>query len=161
VFWIPGYPGPPAPGPHHRPIFSPGEGRRPKLRRRPSRGGASWGEQRPKLLRTRRPPHEPLLVRKGSTSMSAQRICVQSKRITGRKLRTAHATPDREETNFCRACPPKNSVDGAGRQRKTSASSTHSGGPAPLLYEDYVQERIESTAVLPPWPCVATSSPRR
>jgi hypothetical protein len=21
VFWIPGYPGPPAPGPHHRPIF--------------------------------------------------------------------------------------------------------------------------------------------
>jgi hypothetical protein len=25
VFWIPGYPGPPAPGPHHRPIFSPGE----------------------------------------------------------------------------------------------------------------------------------------
>jgi hypothetical protein len=25
VFWIPGYPGPPAPGPRHRPIFSPGE----------------------------------------------------------------------------------------------------------------------------------------
>jgi hypothetical protein len=24
VFWIPGYPGPPAPGPLHRPIFSPG-----------------------------------------------------------------------------------------------------------------------------------------
>jgi hypothetical protein len=41
VFWIPGYPGPPAPGPRHRPIFSPGEGQRPKLWRRPSRGGAS------------------------------------------------------------------------------------------------------------------------
>jgi hypothetical protein len=34
--------------------------------------------------------------------------------------------------------PPKNSMDGAGRQRKMSASSTHSRGPAPLLYEDYV-----------------------
>jgi hypothetical protein len=32
VFWIPGYPGPPAPGPRHWPIFSPGENRRPKLR---------------------------------------------------------------------------------------------------------------------------------
>jgi hypothetical protein len=31
VFWIPGYPSPPAPGPHHRPIFSPGESQRPKL----------------------------------------------------------------------------------------------------------------------------------
>jgi hypothetical protein len=40
------------------------------------------------------------------------------------------------------ATPPKNSVDGAGRQRKTSASSTHSGGPVPLLYEDYVHRRI-------------------
>jgi hypothetical protein len=40
------------------------------------------------------------------------------------------------------ATPPKNSMDGAGRQRKTSASSTHSGGPAPLLYEDYVYRRI-------------------
>jgi hypothetical protein len=59
------------------------------------------------------------------------------------------------------ATPPKNSVDGAGRQRKTSASSTHSRGPAPLLYEEYVHGRIKSTAVLPPWPCVATPSPRR
>jgi hypothetical protein len=59
------------------------------------------------------------------------------------------------------ATPPKNSVDGAGRQGKTAASSTHPGGPAPLPYEDYVHRRIESTAVLPPWPCVATPSPRR
>jgi hypothetical protein len=88
----------------------------------------------------------------------------------GRRLCTAHATPDREETNFRHACikrhsgcrpPPKNSVDGARCQRKTSASSTHSGGPAPLLYEDYVHGRIKTTAVLPPWPCVATPSPRK
>jgi hypothetical protein len=31
VFWIPGYPGPPAPGPLQRPNFGPGEERRPKL----------------------------------------------------------------------------------------------------------------------------------
>jgi hypothetical protein len=30
VFWIPGYPGPPAPGPLQRPSFGPGEERRPK-----------------------------------------------------------------------------------------------------------------------------------
>jgi hypothetical protein len=87
----------------------------------------------------------------------------------GRIPRTAHATPDREETNFRHACikrhsgcwpPPKNSMDGAGRQRKTSASSTHSCGLAPLLHEDYIHRRIKTTAVLPLWPCVATPSPR-
>jgi hypothetical protein len=31
VFWIPGYPGPPAPRPLQRPSFGPGEERRPKL----------------------------------------------------------------------------------------------------------------------------------
>jgi hypothetical protein len=36
-----GYPGPPAPGPRHRPIFSPGGNQRSQLWRRPSRGGAS------------------------------------------------------------------------------------------------------------------------
>jgi hypothetical protein len=36
VFWIPGYPSPPAPRPCYRPIFSPGENQRSKLRRRPS-----------------------------------------------------------------------------------------------------------------------------
>jgi hypothetical protein len=46
-----------------------------------------------------------LLVRRGSTPMSAQHICMQSKKLMGRRLRTAHATPDREETNFCCACP--------------------------------------------------------
>jgi hypothetical protein len=109
VFWIPGYPGPPAPGPRHQPIFSPGENQRPKLRKRPSWGGASWGERRPKLLRTRRPPHEPPLVRRGTTSASAQHVGMQSKKIRDRRLRTAHATPDREETNFRCACPKRHS----------------------------------------------------
>jgi hypothetical protein len=86
-----------------------------------------------------------------------------------RRLRTVHATPDRKETCFRRACikwdsgcwpPPKNRVDGAGRQRRTSASSTHSCGPVPLLYEDYDHGRFKTTAVLPPWPYVATPSPR-
>jgi hypothetical protein len=58
------------------------------------------------------------------------------------------------------ATPPKNRVDGAGCQRRTSASSTHSYGPTPLLYEDYVYGRLKTTAVLPPWPFVATPSPR-
>jgi hypothetical protein len=34
-----------------------------------------------KRLRTRRPPHELFLVRGRTTSMSAQHICVQSKKI--------------------------------------------------------------------------------
>jgi hypothetical protein len=50
-----------------------------------------------------------LLVRRGSTSTSAQRVCVQSKKIAGRRPRTAHATPDREETNFRRACIKRHS----------------------------------------------------
>jgi hypothetical protein len=62
-----------------------------------------------KQLRTRRPPHEPLLVRRGSTPTSAQHVCVQSKRTTGRRPRTAHATPDREETNFRCVCPKRHS----------------------------------------------------
>jgi hypothetical protein len=86
-----------------------------------------------------------LLVRREGTPTSAQHIFMQSKRIMGRRPHTAHATPDREETNFRCACikrhsgcwpPPKYSMDGAGRQERTSASSTHSCGPAPLPYED-------------------------
>jgi hypothetical protein len=57
-----------------------------------------------KLLRTRRPPHELPLVRGGTTSTSDRHVCVQSKKIEGRRPRTAHATPDREETNFRRVC---------------------------------------------------------
>jgi hypothetical protein len=38
-------------------------------------------------------------------------------------------------------------MDGVGRQRRTSASSTHSCGPAPLLYEDYVYRKLKTTAI--------------
>jgi hypothetical protein len=95
------------------PIISPSsaQGRTDDLSysRRPSWGGASWGERRWKLLRTRRPPHELPLVRRGVTSTSAQHVGVQSKKIKGRRPRTAHATPDREETNFRCACPKRHS----------------------------------------------------
>jgi hypothetical protein len=110
------------------------------------------------------------ISREGRDHVHVSSACFRAEQEDkGRRPLIAHTTPDREETNFCHACikrhsgcwpPPKNSVDGAGRQRKTSASSTHSGGLAPLLYEDYVHGRIKTTAVLPPWPCVATPSPR-
>jgi hypothetical protein len=50
-----------------------------------------------------------LLVRRGSTSTSARHICMQSKKIAGKRPRTAHATSDREETNFHRACIKRHS----------------------------------------------------
>jgi hypothetical protein len=37
-------------------------------------------------------------------STSAPHVCVQSKKIKGRRPCTTHATPDMEETNFRRAC---------------------------------------------------------
>jgi hypothetical protein len=43
------------------------------------------------------------------TSTSAQRAFMRSKKITGRRPRTAHATPDREETNFRCACIKRHS----------------------------------------------------
>jgi hypothetical protein len=43
-----------------------------------------------------------------------------------------------KEAQWLLATPLKNRVDSAGRQRRTSASSTHSCGLAPLPYEDYV-----------------------
>jgi hypothetical protein len=45
-----------------------------------------------------------LLVRREGTPMSAQHAFVRSKKITGRRPHTAHATPDWEETNFRCAC---------------------------------------------------------
>jgi hypothetical protein len=50
-----------------------------------------------------------LLVRREGTPTSAQHICVQSKKTTGRRPRTSHATPDREETNFRCACLKRHS----------------------------------------------------
>jgi hypothetical protein len=102
-------------------------------------------------------------------SMSAWHASVLSKKIRAKDW--YHPCYPRQEgdqlspclhkaTQWLLATRPKNRVDGAERQRKTSASSTHYCGLAPLLYEDYVHERIKTTAVLPPWPCVATPSPR-
>jgi hypothetical protein len=82
--------------------------------------------------------------------MSAQYVSVLSK-----KIRTEDPVPStlpRQGGDQLSPClhkaaqslldtPPKNRVDGAGRQRRTSASSTHSCGPAPLLYEDYIYRR--------------------
>jgi hypothetical protein len=109
VYWIPGYPGPPAPGSLQRPSFGPGCNDDRSCWRRPSWGGASRGERWLKPLRTRRPPHGLPLVRGGTTSTLAQHVCVQSKKMKGRRPRTAHATPDREETNFRRAYIKQNS----------------------------------------------------
>jgi hypothetical protein len=50
-----------------------------------------------------------LLVRRGSMPTSAHHVCVQSKKLTGRRPRTTHATPDREETNFRYACLKRHS----------------------------------------------------
>jgi hypothetical protein len=45
-----------------------------------------------------------LLVRREGTPTLAQHVCVQSKKTTGRRPRTSHATPNMEETNFHCAC---------------------------------------------------------
>jgi hypothetical protein len=50
-----------------------------------------------------------LLVRREGTPMSAQHVCVPSKKTTGRRPRTSHATPDRKETNFRCACLKRHS----------------------------------------------------
>jgi hypothetical protein len=41
--------------------------------------------------------------------MSAQHVGMQSKKMKDRRPRTTHATPDREETNFRRACIKRHS----------------------------------------------------
>jgi hypothetical protein len=40
---------------------------------------------------------------------SARYASMLSKMIKSRRLRTIHATPDREETSFCRACIKRHS----------------------------------------------------
>jgi hypothetical protein len=172
VFWIPGYPGPPAPGPLQQPNFGPGEERRPKLSAEDPHEEAPHEENdgttaKDQKTSSRAIPHEG----KDHIHVSSARFHAEQE-DKGRRLRTIHATPDRKEISFCRVCiklhsgcwpppPLKNRVDGAGRQRRTSASSTHSCGPVPILYKDYIYGRLTSTAILPPWLCVATPSPRR
>jgi hypothetical protein len=91
------------------------------------------------------------LVRREGTPTSAPHVFMRSKKITGRRPRTAHATSDRKETNFRCAClkrrsgswPPSLNIAWMvqGTRGRTSASSTHSCGPAPLPYEDQVYRR--------------------
>jgi hypothetical protein len=50
-----------------------------------------------------------LLVRREDAPTSAQHVFVRSKKITGRRPRTSHATPDRKETNFRCACLKRHS----------------------------------------------------
>jgi hypothetical protein len=154
VFWIPGYPGPPAPGPLQRPNFGPGEERRPRLNGEDPHEEAPHEENdgttaKYQKTSSRAVPREG----KDHFHVSSARFRAEQE-DKGRRPRTVHATPDREETSFRRVCikltvvvghPPRNRVDGAVRQRRASASSTHSCGPAPLLYEDYVYERPTAT----------------
>jgi hypothetical protein len=42
-------------------------------------------------------------------STPAQHVGVRSKKVKDRRPRTAHAIPDREETNFRCACPKRHS----------------------------------------------------
>jgi hypothetical protein len=82
-----------------------------------------------KSLRTRRPPREVFLVRGGTRSAPAQHNSVLSEKI---RLEDGvpSTLPRQGATSLYRACvklrggcchPPKNRVDGAGRQRRTSA----------------------------------------
>jgi hypothetical protein len=104
VFWIPGYPGPPAPGLLQRPNFGPGEERRPKL------SGEDPHEEAPheendgtmakyKKTSSRAVPHEG----KDHIHISSARFRAEQE-DKSRRPRTVHATPDREETSFCRVC---------------------------------------------------------
>jgi hypothetical protein len=100
VFWIPGYPGPPAPGRLQWPNFGPGEERRPKL------SGEDPHEEAPheendgttaKYQKTssRAVPHEG----KDHIHVSSARFCAEQE-DKGKRPRTVHATLDREETSF-------------------------------------------------------------
>jgi hypothetical protein len=72
VYWIPGYPGPPAPGPLQRPSFGVGAQTRPKPSKEDPHEEAPHEENDDKPLRTRRPPCEGLLMRGGTRSAIAQ-----------------------------------------------------------------------------------------
>jgi hypothetical protein len=75
VFWIPGYPGPPAPGPLQRPNFGPGEERRPKL------SGEDPHEENDGTMAKYQKTSLIFLVRGRTTSTSARHISVLSKKI--------------------------------------------------------------------------------
>jgi hypothetical protein len=98
-----------------------------------------------KLLRTRRPPREVFLVRGRTTSTSAQHVPV-----LGEKIRTEDGIPStltrqggdqllpclHKVARWLLTTPLKIGWTVQGAREGCQPSSTHSGGPAPLLYED-------------------------
>jgi hypothetical protein len=104
VFWIPGYPGPPALGPLQRPSFSLGVERQPKpaektLMRRRLMRRTTTKTAKDQNNSSRAPAGEG----KDHVHVSSAHLCAKQE-DKGRRPCTAHATPDREETNFCPAC---------------------------------------------------------
>jgi hypothetical protein len=109
VFRIPGYPGPPAPGPLQWPSFGPGVERRPKP--------AAKTLMRRRLMR--RTMTKTVKDQKTSSRASAgegrDHVHISSAHLRaeqedkGRRPRTTNATPDREETNFSHACIKRHS----------------------------------------------------
>jgi hypothetical protein len=103
VFWIPGYPGPPAPGPLQQPSFGLGVERRLKP--------AEKTLMRRCLMRrtTTKTAKDQKTSSRAVSREGRHHIHVSSARFRaeqedkGRRLHIAHATPDREETNFCHA----------------------------------------------------------
>jgi hypothetical protein len=57
-------------------------------------------------------------------------------------------------------CSLLDTLDTSPTSSSTTSSSTHSCGPVPLLFEDYVHRGTKTTVVPSPWPFVATPSPR-
>jgi hypothetical protein len=104
VFWIPWYPGPPAPRPLQRTSSGPGVERQPKP--------AEKTLMRRRLMRrtTTKTAKDQKTSSRASAGEGRDHVHVSSARLhaeqedKGGRPRTAHATLDREETNFCHAC---------------------------------------------------------
>jgi hypothetical protein len=104
VFWIPGYPGPPAPRPLQRPSFGPGEKRRPKPSREDPHEEAPHEENDSKTAKDQKTSSR-AVSREGKDHIHVSSACFRAEQEDkSRRLRTVHATPDREETNFHRVC---------------------------------------------------------
>jgi hypothetical protein len=109
VFWIPGYPGPPAPGPLQRPNFGPGVERRLKP--------AEKTLMKRRLMRrtTTKTTKDQKASSRAVSREGRDHVHVSSARFHAeqedkdRRPLTVHATLDREETNFHHACIKRHS----------------------------------------------------
>jgi hypothetical protein len=109
-----------------------------------------------KLLRTRRPPHEVFLVRGRTRSAPAQHVPVLIE-----KIRSEDGVPSmlpqqggdqpqsclHKVARWLLTIPLKIGWTVQGARGGRQPSSTHSRGPAPLLYKDYVHQRLKTTVV--------------